>query len=224
MQCVLIIGASRGLGLEFVRQYRQDGWLTLATCRAPEHHALITSTGATAIRLDVTAPESYESLRLALDGVGIDVCVYNAGVFGIRENISQPPNIETFNYVMQANVFGAMQMMPIVAPALTKSRGKLIVISSMMGSISSMGNSGAPLYRASKAAVNAVMKSAAIEYGAHGVTVFSMHPGWVKTDMGGSDADLVPADSIRDMRRVIANATPDANGKFFNYNGSPLAW
>ena len=224
MQSVLIIGTSRGLGLEFVRQYRQDGWLTIATCRSPAHYPLITSTGASAIQLDVTSPETYQALAHALDGVGIDVCIYNAGVFGTRENISQPPDIETFNQVMQANVFGAMQMMPIVMPALAKARGKLVVISSMMGSISRMANSGAPLYRASKAAANAAMKSASIEYGGQGVTTFSMHPGWVKTDMGGSDADMIPADSIRDMRRVIANATPEANGTFFNHDGSTLPW
>jgi NAD(P)-dependent dehydrogenase (short-subunit alcohol dehydrogenase family) len=224
MKSVLIIGASRGLGLEFVRQYRKDGWLTLGTCRSPEQDALITATGATSIRLDVSDADSYLGLTKALERSSIDVCIYNAGVFGTRENVSIAPSKELFDEVMHANVFGAMQTIPIVAPALVKAKGTFAFVTSRMGSITNISQSGAPLYRASKAALNAVVKTAANEYGPQGVTAFVMHPGWVKTDMGGSNADIEPTVSIAGMRKVIANATPDANGKFFNYDGSMIEW
>ena len=167
-----IIGASRGLGLEFVRQYRKDGWLTIGTCRSPDDDALITSTGASVIRLDVTEPDSFYNLAKALDGTSIDVCIYNAGAFGSRENVTVAPSKDIFDQVMHTNVFGAMQAIPIVAPALAKARGKFVFITSRMGSIGSITTAGAPLYRASKAALNAVVKTAAIEYAPHGITSF----------------------------------------------------
>jgi len=224
MKSILIIGASRGLGLEFIRQYRKDGWLTVGTCRDADQDALITSTGASVIRLDVTDPESFLNLAKALDGTSIDVCIYNAGVFGSRENISIAPSKDVFDQVMHTNVFGAMQALPIVAPALAKARGKFVFISSLMGSISANTSANAPLYRASKAALNAVVKTASNEYSPHGITAFSMHPGWVKTDMGGSSADIEPSVSISGMRKVIAQATLASSGKFFNYDGSNIEW
>jgi len=224
MQSVLIIGASRGLGLEFVRQYRRDGWLTLGTCRSPEQDALLSAEGATAIRLDAADPDSFAGLARALDGTRIDVCIYNAGVLGSREGPSVAPSKEVFDQVMHANVFGPMQAIPVVAPALLKAKGKFAFVTSKMGSISEMASSVAPTYRASKAALNAFVKATSIEYGPQGMTSFVMHPGWVKTDMGGSNADIEPSVSIAGMRRVIATATADANGKFFNYDGSEIAW
>jgi NAD(P)-dependent dehydrogenase (short-subunit alcohol dehydrogenase family) len=224
MQSVLIIGASRGLGLEFVRQYRKAGWLTLGTCRSPEQDALLSAEGATAIRLDVSDPDSFLGLSRALAGSSIDVCIYNAGVFGSREGPSVAPSKAVFDQVMHANVFGAMQAIPVVAPALLKSRGKFAFISSRMGSIGLMASAVAPTYRASKAALNAVVKATSIEYGPQGVIAFVMHPGWVKTDMGGANADIEPAVSISGMRKVIADATSESNGRFFNYDGAELTW
>ncbi len=224
MKSILIIGASRGLGLEFVRQYRQDGWLTFGTCRTPEQDAQLTALGATAIRLNVSNPDSFAALAKALDGVSIDVCIYNAGMYGNSDGPSVTPGKDVFDQVMHANVFGAMQTIPVIAPALVKSRGKFAFITSRMGSIGLMTSPNAPLYRASKAALNAIVKATSLEYGAKGMTAFVMHPGWVKTDMGGSNADLEPAVSIAGMRKVIADATSDANGKFFSYDGSMLEW
>ncbi|MCE2990183.1 MAG: SDR family oxidoreductase [Burkholderiales bacterium] len=225
MQSVLIIGASRGLGLEFVRQYRQDSWLTLGTCRSPEQDALLAAEGATALRLDVNEAESFASLARALDGRSLDLCIYNAGVFGPEgAHVRTAPDRESFDAVMHANVFGALQAIPVVAPALAKSKGKFAFVTSRMGSIEHIASGNAPMYRASKAALNAVVKCAANEYGPHGVTCFVMHPGWVKTDMGGANADLEPSVSISGMRKVIASADASANGKFFNYDGALLPW
>ncbi len=226
MKTALIIGASRGLGLEMVRQYRAAGWLTIGTYRTEDQRPLLASVGATALQLDVCEESSFVNLARALDGTNIDVCVYNAGVFGSRTN--DVPNADLFNAVMQTNVLGAMRAIPIVAPHLVKNKGAFAFISSQMGSIASISNGGAPLYRASKAALNAVVKAASIEHGAKGVRCFVMHPGWVKTDMGGAGADIDPTTSITGVRKVIANAlkgdVADYSGKFFNYDGKEISW
>jgi len=224
MKTVLIIGASRGLGLEFVRQYRHDGWLTLGTCRSPEQDALLTSVGATALRLDVGDENGFANLAKALDGRSIDLCIYNAGVSGPRSALVSAPEADAFDAVMHANVLGAMRAIPVVAPALARSNGTFAFISSRMGSIGLMAGSGSVTYRASKAALNAVVKAASLEWGPKGVTCMTFHPGWVKTDMGGSGADIEPAVSIAGMRKVIANASPESNGRFFDYTGEELKW
>ena len=224
MKSVLIIGASRGLGLEFVRQYRRDGWLTLGTCRSPEQDALLTAVGATALRLDVGDENGFANLAKALDSRSIDVCIYNAGAYDPDTPPSVAPTREDFDHVMRTNVFGAMQAIPVVVPSLIRSRGKFVFMSSIMGSIGLMKTPNGTLYRASKAALNSLVKTTSIENAPHGITCFVMHPGWVKTDMGGANAELEPAVSITGMRKVIAAATADSNGRFFDYNGKELAW
>ena len=224
MKSVLIIGASRGLGLEFIRQYRRDGWLTLGTCRSPEQDALLTSVGATALRLDVNDENGFANLAKALDGRSIDVCIYNTGISGPREPSVIAPEANEFDAVMHANVLGALRAIPVVAPALAKAKGTFAFVSSRMGSIGLMSGSGSVTYRASKAALNAVVKAASLEWGPQGVTCLTFHPGWVKTDMGGEGADIEPSVSITGMRKVIANATPESNGRFFDYTGKELAW
>jgi len=224
MKSILIIGASRGLGLEFARQYRADGWLTLGTCRSPEQDALLSSVGATALRLDVNDESTLPNLARALNGASIDVCIYNAGVYGPRtQGVATPAEVD-FDQVMRTNVLGALRAIPLVAPALAKTNGTFAFLSSLMGSIGSQASASGVLYRASKAALNSVVKTASLEWGPHGVNCISLHPGWVKTDMGGSEADIEPSVSIAGMRKVIAGVSSDSNGKFFDYTGKELKW
>lgn len=224
MKSVLIIGASRGLGLEFVRQYRADGWLTLGTCRSPEQDALLSSVGATALRLDVSEEAGFANLAKTLDGVSLDVCIYNAGVLGPQNEGAVPCDEEEFDAVMRTNVLGALRAIPAVAPSLAKRGGTFAFLSSTMGSIGLMSSPRRVVYRASKAALNAVVKTASLEWGPKGVTCISFHPGWVKTDMGGADADIDPVTSITGMRRVIASTTPALNGHFVDYTGKEQPW
>jgi NAD(P)-dependent dehydrogenase (short-subunit alcohol dehydrogenase family) len=224
MSTVLIIGASRGLGLEFVRQYRLDGWHVIATHRRAGDAKKLQALGATAIKLDTTSATSIAAFTEALGRKSIDVAIYNAGVYGSRANPSEPPARKGFDEVMHANVWGAMQLIPVVAPRLAKSTGKFAFVSSIMGSVSMMQNTGGMTYRASKAALNSVVKCASIFYADKGITCFVMHPGWVQTDMGGKEADITPEVSIAGMRKVIAKANLKSNGGFFNYTGETLAW
>ena len=125
---------------------------------------------------------------------------------------------------MHTNVLGALRAIPVVAPALAKSSGTFAFVSSRMGSIGLQTTASSVVYRASKAALNSVIRTASLEWGPKGVNCISLHPGWVKTDMGGSGADIGPAVSIAGMRKVIGAANTNSNGKFFDYTGKELSW
>jgi NAD(P)-dependent dehydrogenase (short-subunit alcohol dehydrogenase family) len=225
MKTILIIGASRGLGLEFVRQYRHDGWEVIATHRRAVDGKKLAALGAETIVLDTTDVASIAAFTEALGKRSLDVAIYNAGVYGSHDaSVTAPSSKEDFDGVMHANVFGAMQMIPLVAPRLIKNKGTFAFVSSMMGSISRMSGPNGVTYRASKAALNAVVKAASLEYASKDIKAFVMHPGWVQTDMGGANADITPEVSITGMRKVIAGATTKHNGGFFNYAGEEIAW
>jgi NAD(P)-dependent dehydrogenase (short-subunit alcohol dehydrogenase family) len=145
-----------------------------------------------------------------------------AGVYGPRHDGF--PTQQEFDDVMHTNVLSAMRLVPIVAPLLANSHGKLAVLSSNMGSLSARKANGASVYRASKAALNSVLVDAAITYGPQGVTCVSFHPGWVRTDMGSSDAPLSVEESVTGLRATLAQVAPSAEARFLNYDGKPLQW
>lgn len=219
---VLIIGASRGIGLEFVRQYLADGAKVTATARSQESLQALRDLGATALALDVTDTASASSIAWQIDGAGFDIAIIVAGVYGPRSTGLQTPTEADFNTVMQTNVLGPMRVIPQLADALAPG-AKLVLLSSRMGSIGLRGSNAGWLYRASKAAANSVLKDASIALQGQ-ATCVSMHPGWVRTDMGGPEATLEIADSVATMCRTIANLAPADHGGFFDHDGSPLAW
>ena len=222
MKRVLIVGASRGIGLEFVRQYRQAGDAVTASARGAEGLARIEALGAQALALDVADAGSAASLASALVGQTFDVVVHNAGVYGPQTQGLQTPSAEEFDSVMHTNLLGAMrvlaQLTAVLAPA-----AKLAVISSRMASMGLRVSTSGWLYRASKAALNSVLKDVSLALADKAVCV-AFHPGWVRTDMGGTGADLDVATSVADMRRTLAALTPADNGCFFNHDGTALAW
>ena len=219
---VLIVGASRGLGLEFVRQYRAEGAHVTATARSAAGLAALRALGATALELDVAKAESASRLAWQIDGAAFDVVVVCAGVYGPKTSGLEPPTEADFDAVMRTNVLGPMRVIPQLADALA-SGAKLAVISSRMGSIGTRTSPGGWLYRASKAAVNSVLADAALVFAGKAICV-SLRPGWVRTDMGGAGADLAPETSVQDMRRVIAGLTKADHGRFLNHDGSAIPW
>jgi NAD(P)-dependent dehydrogenase (short-subunit alcohol dehydrogenase family) len=218
---VLIIGASRGIGAEFVRQYRADGWKVTATARSEEALAALRAQGATAIALDVTSAESTSRLAWQLDGASFDVIVHVAGVLK-RQTGLEPPTDADFDHTMHGNVLAPMRVLPQLADMLAPG-AKLALLSSKMGSIGHRAGTGSWLYRASKAAANSVLKDISIEWAGKASCV-SFHPGWVRTDMGGSGADITAEQSVAGMRGVIAALTAKDNGRFLNYDGSAIDW
>lgn len=219
---VLIVGASRGIGFEFVRQYREQGSAVTATARSEPGLAALRDIGASTIAMDVADAESASRLSWQLDGARFDTAVYCAGVYGARTDGLDPPPAAVFDEVMHTNVLGAMRLLPSMAELLAPG-ARLAVLSSRMGSIGARTASGGSLYRASKAALNSVLKDVSLQLAGRAICV-SLHPGWVRTDMGGAGADLDVAQSVTDLRRVLARLTPGDNGRFLDHDGSTIAW
>ncbi len=225
MPTALVIGASRGIGLEFARQYLNEGWRVFGTFRSEPDRARLRDLGVQTLRLDVLDPNDLAAFSWQMDDEQIDVLIMNAGVYGPRTSSTQrPPTMEEFDQVMRTNVLSAMRLLPVVSPLLSRSHGTLAFVSSRMGSIAEAGASYGMLYRASKAAVNMVGKLAHADLSGLGVRVICLHPGWVRTDMGGPNADVEVAASVAGMRRVVAQAQAHPSGGFYDYRGQSLAW
>lgn len=229
--CVMITGANRGLGLEWARQYAEAGWRVLASCRRPVEADALMALAArhpdvSVHRLDVTDGEQLRTLQLDLEAVRIDVLLNNAGVYldkfkGEVGGIDYEVWLRSF----AVNTLGAVRVSEAFVEHVARSERRLVVaISSHMGSIAEIAASGNYAYRSSKAALNAAMKGLSHAFARQGIGVLLLHPGWVATRMGGPDAMLTPAQSVRAMRALIDNFKPDMSGRFFRFNGSEIPW
>jgi NAD(P)-dependent dehydrogenase (short-subunit alcohol dehydrogenase family) len=212
----LIIGASRGIGLELVRQYTQAGAQVTATARSEAGLQAIRALGATALKLDVTDPASVSGLAWLMDGVKLDVAIYVAGVY-TQEGALSPPTRDAFDATMHTNVLGAMQVIPQVAPLVEEAKGKFVFITSGMGSIGETESSFGWTYRVSKAALNMAVVAAQHDYPR--AILVPICPGWVRTDMGGPQATLSVEESVTAMRKTIAGLTSKDKGKYLHHDG-----
>ncbi len=220
MSTVLVIGASRGIGLEFVRQYREAGDRVIATARDGAGLERLRDLGAEPLRVDVADPASVSGLAWLLDGVELDVALYVAGVIE-RGDAKTPPTREAFDRVMHTNVLGAMQAMPQVLPGVEAAKGVFGVLSSAMSQIGEVSASNAWLYRVSKAALN--MAVASSRHSHPGATCVALDPGWVQTDMGGGSAPLTVERSVAGLRQVLASLAPEDNGRLIHHDGRRAA-
>lgn len=220
MATVLVIGASRGIGLEFVRQYTGAGDRVIATARDAAGLDRLEALGARALKVDVANPASISGLAWQLDGEKIDVALYVAGVFPTGD-AKAPPAREDFDHVMHTNVLGAMQALPQVAPLVEAARGKFAFVTSSMGQIGGVESSYAWAYRVSKAALNMAVAAAQHDY--PGAVLVALSPGWVRTDMGGSGAPLSVEESVSSMRKTLASLTVKHKGAFLDHDGARFA-
>lgn len=227
MSTVLITGANRGIGLEMAKQFSQQGWKVLTSCRAPENaHALAklaqASKQISLFKLDVTNPQDISALADQLRNQPIDVLINNAGTFGPRDT---KIDTDAWLSVMKTNAIGPLLLTQALIPSIQCSQLKTIVnISSSMGSIEGNTEGSEYIYRSSKAALNAVTKSLSIDLKPLNITVIAIHPGWVKTDMGGANALIDPETSVNGIRQIISQLTLTDTGSFFKYNGTRLPW
>ena len=220
MSTVLVIGASRGIGLELVRQYREEGRRVIATVREDAGRERVEALGAEVKQIDVANPASVSGLSWLLDGEKIDIALYVAGVIR-RPNALTPPTQQDFDAVMHTNVLGAMQALPQVAPMVEEAGGVFAFLSSSMSQIGSVEDSGSWVYRVSKAALNMAVAAAQNDYPR--ATLVTIDPGWVQTDMGGATAPVQIEDSVSGMRSVIASLTPEDKGQLLHYDGRRAA-
>lgn len=219
MPTVLITGANRGLGLEFARQYCRDGWRVIATARDPTDEL-----EDLCVRVEeVDMLDLDEVAEFGADIEQLDLLIANAGTYGPKA-VRNADDAEGWSDTFTVNTIAPFLLAQSVLPAVERSGGKLIGISTKMGSIEDNTSGGFIAYRSSKAALNMAWRSLAIEARGRGVTAAVLHPGWVQTRMGGASAPLAPEESVAGMRQVIAGLGPDQAGGFFNYDGASIPW
>ena len=220
MSTVLIIGASRGIGLELTRQYLEAGDRVIATARSDADLSRLQAMGAETLRVDVADATSVSGLAWQLDGEKLDVALYVAGVMD-RAGATTPPTQIDFDRVMHVNVLGAMQAIPQVLPWVENAGGVFGVLSSSMSQIGSVPASNAWLYRVSKAALNMALASARFDYPK--ARLVALDPGWVQTDMGVAAAPIKLAQSVGGLRQVLSNISPQDNGRLIHFDGRRAA-
>ena len=218
MPTALITGANRGIGLEFVRQYSNDGWDVIATAReaSPELSAL----GVQVESLDLTDADAVAAFARRV-GNPVDLFIANAGT-NHPMNPASAQDARDWQVMMMVNAIAPYQLGKALLPRMGAGC-KMISISSGMGSIAENSGGWIP-YRTSKAALNMAWSSLAIEARGRGVTVAALSPGWVKTRMGGAGAEISSEESVGDMRRLIDRLTISDNGRFLRRDGSELPW
>jgi len=226
---VLITGANRGLGLEFSKQYAKAGWQVIACCRWPEEakelQALAGRSGdqVEIHQLDVADFEEIDALALIFQGRSIDVLINNAGIY-------PQSDFGNVNYEDWAEAFHINSMAPMkmaeafVGHVAASDQKKIVTLSSKMGSLDDNTSGGSYIYRSTKTAVNMVMKSLAIDLKPKGIASTILHPGWVRTDMGGSNGLIDAPESVAGLRRVIEALTLENSGRFVAYDGKEIPW
>ena len=228
MTTILVTGANRGIGLELVRQYIADGVGVIACCRKPaeakELNALAKTGKVRVMALDVGDASSAAALAQALRGEAIDILINNAGVFGPEEQSALESDYDGFAQTFRVNSIGPLIVSQALRDNLKAGHDrKLAVLTSKMGSISD-SSTGALAYRASKAAVNMIMHVLARDWAADGILVAILHPGWVRTDMGGPSALITPQESVRGLRARIAELSSETSGHYLDFRGKEIAW
>ena len=232
MKTTLITGANRGIGLEFSRQYTADGWRVLACCRHPEKSEALNKLAAryseqiTVHALDVSDHVQIDRLAQALANESIDLLINNAGIYPDSDKGGfGHTDYAGWLQAFRINTMATLKMAESFATHISRSEQKTIVtITSKMGSIADNGGGGSYLYRSSKAAVNMVVKSLAIDLKPVGIIAAVFHPGWVKTDMGGPNALITAEQSVSGMRQIIARLNIADSGRFHSYDGQVIPW
>lgn len=232
MARVLVTGANRGLGLEFVRQLLGRGDRVIAACRHPGRATDLTALAAAhpghlhVLPLDVARPASIQELgrETAMLFPGLDLLVNNAGVLVPGERFGSV-SADDLDSSFRSNAMGPLLLTQLLAPLLGKgTRAKVAMLSSIMGSVANVREFRSPSYAMSKAALNMATALLARALAPAGVGVIALHPGWARTEMGGPQADVDPRDAVAGLLRVIDALVPADSGHFRDWQGKALPW
>ena len=230
MATYFITGCNRGLGLEMAQQLVQRGERVIATCRDIATASDLTelalrSQGLSLIEMDMASLESMTEAVALLNEEPIDVFINNAGIYGPRDANFGNVAGDDMALVLHVNAIAPLQLTQLLIPRLRTGKGKkLAFVSSKMGSIADNGRGGSCIYRCSKTALNSVVKTLAVDLAEEGFIAAALHPGWVRTDMGGPNGLIDAEESVRGMLQVIDALTPATTGEFINYNGAAIPW
>lgn len=231
METILVTGANRGIGLEFCNQFAKSGFCVIACCRRPEKASELTRLARqySAIRIltvDVADGDSINQLASELSNTSIDILINNAGVYGDDRSLGFGRlDYQHWLDVLTVNTLAPVRITEALLPNLVDGNKKLIVaITSKMGSIADNSSGGAIFYRTSKTALNMAMKSLSLDLASQGIGVMILHPGWVRTDMGGPHALITTQQSVQGMLSLIHNFTLQDSGKFLDYSGKVISW
>jgi NAD(P)-dependent dehydrogenase (short-subunit alcohol dehydrogenase family) len=226
MTTILVTGANRGIGLEFVKQYAAHGAELIACCREPAKAVELKAVKGKVkvMALDVADPASIAALKKDLAATAIDILINNAGISGPRDRTADPIPSDKWIEVLAVNSVAPVAVSYALHDNLMKGHDKkLVTITSQLGSITNHGGGASP-YNASKAAVNSFMHGLSKSWAKEGIAVGIFHPGWVQTDMGGKSAPVTPEQSVRGLRARIAELDTGNSGTFRDFTGKELAW
>ena len=227
MQHILITGANRGIGLQLTKHYLQAGCQVIATYRNAHDCKQLEDLQCPQLALiqaDVGNDQDLNNLAQFLHGRGLDLIINNAGVFGPRNQELGTIDRETWRQVLEINTISPLMLAQALADNLAQSKGTLAIISSKVGSIDDNSGGAGYMYRSSKTAVNQVVKSLSIDLAPYKIPVVALHPGWVRTDMGGPNGLIDVQESVSGLSHVIDRISMKQTGQFFNYDGSRIPW
>lgn len=228
---VIITGGNRGIGLEFTRQYLAEGWQVYSTARQPseaeELHLLQEENPESLkiMKLDITSEDSVEAFGRTVERVErrIDLLINNAGAYGAKAGFLELEP-EDIREIFEVNCLGSFRLTQRLFPLIKAARGDLVFITSLMGSIDDNRSGGSYPYRISKAALNMLGKTISEDFQTDEIFTLLLHPGWVKTRMGGEDAKIDVETSVSGMREVISSLDKKMSGQFYGYDGQPRPW
>ena len=230
MTRVLITGANRGIGLELVRVRLALGDEVVACAREPHQAGILTNLAADypehlrLLPLNVADPLSVFQLCNVLGDVPIDVLVNNAGIIGPQSQSTLDMDYEGWTETFVVNTMGPLRVTQALLPNLRRSENaRVVILSSQMGSLASTA-SDRLAYRTSKAAVNKVAQALAADFLPMRIAVAAVHPGWVRTQMGGASAPVAAPDSARGISNIVDHLNCEKTGRFFNVDGTELPW
>ncbi len=230
MKTVLITGTNRGLGLEFVKQYLEAGQKVIATARDPASAHELQSLRErfpkqlSVYALDVISAESRKQFVKAIGDQPVHLLINNAGVHGGWGQLGSLDEAEWLKCLHINSIAPIKMVEALRANLVNAEQATVAILSSKMGSIADNTSGGSYIYRSSKAALNAAVKSLAVDLESEKIKVVILHPGWVRTDMGGPHGLIDPPTSIGGMRRVLASLTWEQCGTFIAYDGTVIPW
>lgn len=228
---ILITGANRGIGLEMVRYAMQQGWRVFACCRNPNNAESLfklakLANGQISVHIaDMQELATLQALSYELRNDPIDILINNAGIYGSDKNKFGSVDVAGWLQAFQVNSIAPLKMVEALSGQLLMGERKLVVcMSSKMASMADNGYGSSYIYRSSKAALNAVVKSLSIDLKEQGIISVAIHPGWVKTDMGGEDAEITPQESVNQIFSHLLSLTLADSGRFIDIDGSDIPW